>query len=111
MTSLTVQGHTYPLNMSGFLENPNDWCPEVAIEIARREQLEMTEEHWAIIDILRDYHENNRVVPMIRDLLKRVGERLGKERANVRYLYTLYPCGPFMQALKIAGLPMPCRCD
>ncbi|NGZ06166.1 MAG: TusE/DsrC/DsvC family sulfur relay protein [Magnetococcales bacterium] len=111
MTNVTVHGQVYPLSMNGFLQNPRDWCPEVGLEIARRERLEMTEEHWAVIDILREYHLNNHVVPMIRDLLKKVGERLGKERANIRYLYTLYPCGPFMQALKIAGLPMPCRCD
>ncbi|MBF0626678.1 MAG: TusE/DsrC/DsvC family sulfur relay protein [Magnetococcales bacterium] len=111
MSSMTINTHPYTLNLSGYLVNPADWNPEVAAMIAQRENVEMTEAHWAVVEILRAYYEEYKIVPMIRTLLKAVGKRMGQEKANLRYLYDLYPCGPVMQALKIAGLPMPCSCD
>ncbi|MBF0424503.1 MAG: TusE/DsrC/DsvC family sulfur relay protein [Magnetococcales bacterium] len=111
MTISTAIDRPYTLDMSGFLVNPADWSPAVAEELARREGLELTEAHWTVIKILRNHHAENRVVPMIRDLLRQIGVRLGNEKANNHYLYSLFPCGPLMQALKLAGLPMPCGCN
>ncbi|MBF0273141.1 MAG: TusE/DsrC/DsvC family sulfur relay protein [Magnetococcales bacterium] len=111
MTSVTLNNHSYTFNHSGYLVNLADWNPDVAALIAHREDVEMTEAHWEVIEILRSYYEEYKIVPMIRTLLKAVGKRMGQEKANIRYLYELYPCGPVMQALKIAGLPMPCSCD
>ena len=41
----------------GLLVDPNDWSPELATEIARRESVpQLNDLHWAFIESLRDYY-------------------------------------------------------
>ncbi len=110
MSSLEVNGKTYELDEDGFLENMTDWSKEVAVALAKTESVEMTENHWEVINFLREYYEEYKIAPMIRILTKAIGKKLGKEKGNTKYLYELYPAGPAKQACKIAGLPKPTGC-
>lgn len=111
MMQIVLNGQSYRVNESGYLVDPADWNLEIAQYLATRERLEMSDAHWEVVKFLRNYYEEHKIVPMIRTMLKAIGAKFGQEKANIRYLYDLYPCGPLMQALKIAGLPMPCGCD
>ena len=70
----------------------------------------MTENHWEVINFLRDYYEEYQVAPAVRVLTKAIKKTLGPEKGNSQYLYGLFPAGPATQACKIAGLPKPTGC-
>ena len=47
----------------GFLLDPDDWNEDVAIGIAKSENLNLTEDHWRLIHLIRDYYFEYRTVP------------------------------------------------
>ncbi len=107
---LEVNGKTYELDEDGFLANMDEWNEDVALALAKTENVEMTDAHWEVVNFLREYYAEYKIAPMIRILTKAIGKKLGKEKGNTKYLYSLYPGGPAKQACKIAGLPKPTGC-
>ena len=108
--ALEVNGQTIATDEEGYLENLNDWTPEIATAMALAEDVELTDEHWDIINFLREYYEEYQIAPAVRVLTKAVGKKLGKDKGNSKYLYSLFPYGPGKQACKYAGLPKPTGC-
>lgn len=98
------------IDEEGYLTDLNDWTPEVAIELAKTEDIVLTESHNEIVDFLREYYDEYQIAPAVRVLTKAIGKRLGKDKGNSKYLYELFPYGPAKQACKIAGLPKPTGC-
>ncbi|MBU2875129.1 TusE/DsrC/DsvC family sulfur relay protein [Marinobacter salexigens] len=98
-------------NNEGFLENANDWTPDVATLIASDDRIELDEKHWEIIEFLRlFYKEHEMSPPSNRLFVKSVKEALGDERGNSIYLMQLFPGTPAKTACRIAGLPRPTNC-
>jgi dissimilatory sulfite reductase related protein len=88
----------------GFVTDPDSWNKDVGIALATTEGVdEMTDDHWAIADYLRNYYLEYGVAPMIRKLCKETGFKL-------KEIYALYPSGPAKGACKVAGLPKPTGC-
>ena len=88
----------------GFMENPDEWNEEVAAALATTEDVtNLTDEHWALINYLRDYFKQYGIAPMIRKLCKETGFPLKK-------IYELFPSGPAKGACKVAGLAKPTGC-
>jgi tRNA 2-thiouridine synthesizing protein E len=77
--------------------------------MAQKDGLNLTEDHWEVISILRDYFARYEIAPMIKILVREIGKR-GPERGNTRHLYQLFPEGPAMQACRYAGLPKATGC-
>lgn len=94
----------------GFLTNPESWTEELAKIIARQEGIELTNEHWEIIWLVRDFYQTYDLSPANRPLVKAVKQKLGEEKGNSIYLLTLFPESPAKLASKIAGLPKPANC-
>ena len=91
-------------DQDGFMLEPNLWDAEVARAIAVEEGIEeMTEDHWKVVNYLRDYYVKFGIAPMIRKLCKETGFDLKK-------VYELFPSGPAKGACKVAGLPKPTGC-
>lgn len=107
---LDVNGTVVETDEEGYLENLNDWTPEIATAMALAEDVDLTDEHWDIINFLREYYEEYQIAPAVRVLTKAVGKKLGKDKGNSKYLYSLFPYGPGKQACKYAGLPKPTGC-
>ncbi len=88
----------------GFMENPEEWNEDIARALASTEDVqELTEEHWKIINYLRDYFKQYGIAPMIRKLCKQTGFKL-------KEIYDLFPSGPAKGACKVAGLAKPTGC-
>ncbi|QIM66246.1 sulfur relay protein TusE [Mannheimia granulomatis] len=100
----------YPTDPSGYLQNLDDWSEQLAIKIAEKEQITLTEEHWEIIWLVREFYQEYKTSPAIRMLVKAMAQKFGEEKGNSRYLQRLFPDGPAKQATKIAGLPKPAKC-
>lgn len=100
----------YEVDEEGYLVNLADWTEEIAVEIAQTEEISMSENHWEVVNFLRDYYDEFQIAPAVRVLTKAIGKKFGKEKGNSKYLYELFPYGPAKQACKIAGLPKPTGC-
>ncbi|MBN6710334.1 TusE/DsrC/DsvC family sulfur relay protein [Haemophilus haemoglobinophilus] len=97
-------------DVDGYLLDINQWNKDVAIAIAKLENIELTEAHWEVIDFVRDFYQEYNTSPAIRMLVKALALKLGTDKGNSRYLQRLFPDGPAKQATKLAGLPKPVKC-
>ncbi|MCW4629575.1 MULTISPECIES: TusE/DsrC/DsvC family sulfur relay protein [Marinomonas] len=101
---------TAVLDEEGYLLNLQDWTPELAHQLAQDVDIALTEAHWEIIHVLRDFYQEYEVSPAMRPLVKAVSKKLGAEKGRSIYLMTLFPGSPPKLAAKIAGLPKPANC-
>tara|TARA_Y100001960_G_C14548027_1_gene764289 strand:+ start:357 stop:689 length:333 start_codon:yes stop_codon:yes gene_type:complete len=105
-----LNGSSFPADEEGYLVDITAWSKELADLIALDEKIEMNDDHWEVVNFLRDYYEEYQIAPAIRVLTKAVKKSLGADKGNSKYLYELFPYGPAKQACKIAGLPKPTGC-
>ncbi len=110
MPNIEVNGKSYETDEEGYLINLADWNMDVAQYIAQTENLNMTDNHWEVINFLREYYDEYQIAPAVRVLTKAIGKKFGPEKGSSQYLYELFPYGPGKQACKIAGLPKPTGC-
>jgi tRNA 2-thiouridine synthesizing protein E len=104
MPTIELNGKTYTVDEDGFLEDPTIWNEEVARDLATTEGVHtLTEDHWKLVNYLRNYYLEFGIAPMIRKLCKETGFRLN-------YVYEMFPSGPAKGACKVAGLPKPTGC-
>ncbi len=107
-----VNGKTIKLSEAGWLENLDEWSEELAAEISKNENIaELTQEHWDIIHLAREYFTDNGSVCEPRNFTKLMKEKYGKDRSSQKYIYSLFPTGLIKCANKIAGLPRPKGCS
>lgn len=107
---LILDNKIIELDKEGFLKNLSEWNREVAIEIAARDNILMTPEHWEIIELLREFYQTFQISPSMRALVKRTEQVLGESKGRSIYLLQLFPPSPAKLASKIAGLPKPPNC-
>lgn len=93
----------------GYLLDPSAWNRDIALAIAKQENIAMTDAHWEIVHFVRGYFEQHQTVPENRTLLRTLRERHGKDRATRRYVQDLFPYGYGQQACKIAGMRKPLK--
>jgi tRNA 2-thiouridine synthesizing protein E len=86
---------------------PPDWTPEVARETARREGLELGEDHWEAVHALQEYYARHEGAPIRRRALHDALDEKFHFKGGLRYLYMLFPGGPLVQGCRIAGLDPP----
>lgn len=110
MTLLTVDHHSIPLDSDGYLQSLDDWTPEVAQALAAAEGLDLTPDHWQIIELLRRFHAQYQLSPATRPLIKYVAQQLGADKGNSMHLNRLFNGTPAKLAAKLAGLPKPTNC-
>ena len=108
--AIEVSGKSYETDEEGYLVNLSEWNEEVGQELAKGENIDMSPNHWEVVNFLRDYYNEFQIAPAVRVLTKAIGKKLGPEKGSSTYLYELFPYGPAKQACKIAGLPKPTGC-
>ena len=85
-----LEGKLYRTNSEGYLVDQDEWSCSVAEFMATQDQCVLTKNHWAVIYLIRNYYYENEVAPGVRLLVKQIGKKLGKDKANSRYLYQLF---------------------
>lgn len=110
MATIDVAGKSVEVDEEGYLVNRDDWNEEIATEMAKIDDCDLSDTHWEVIKFLREYYEEYQIAPAVRVLTKAIGKKLGPDKGNSKYLYELFPYGPAKQACKYAGLPKPTGC-
>lgn len=110
MAQLEFNGVIYETDAQGFLKQSLQWTYELGIFMAEQDGIELTEEHWEVINYVREYYEDYNIAPPMRMIIRIFKKAFGEENANSRYLYTLFPEGPMKQGSKYGGLPKPKNC-
>lgn len=104
MSHIDVKGKQIEVDEDGFLVDPDVWNQDIVETFAKLEEVnELTEDHWKVINYLRDYYKQFGIAPMIRKLCKDTGFTL-------KQIYDMFPSGPAKGACKLAGLPKPTGC-
>lgn len=99
-----VNGKLLEVDDEGYLLEP-DFSSEVCAVIAQAEGIALTDDHWTVINYLRDKYREDGHTPNYRNMLKEISE-LHPGWDNKR-LYDLFPLGPAKQGVRIAGLTKP----
>jgi len=91
----------------GYFMDFEDWNEELAQLYANTDiqgiKGELTDDHWKVIDFVRDHFGKFGNSPMIRKLCS------GTD-FSLKYIYELFPLGPVKGVFKIAGLLKPAEC-
>ncbi len=104
MANFDVKGKQIEVDEDGFLVDPDVWNQDIVEAFAKLEDVtELTEDHWKVINYLRDYYKQFGIAPMIRKLCKDTG-------FSLKQIYDMFPSGPAKGACKLAGLPKPTGC-
>lgn len=110
MTMMMVQGRKITLNEEGYLADIEEWDRNVASQLADAEGIDMTAQHWEVVEYLHEYYRRYQIAPMVKILVRMIERRFGPEKATRKYVNELFPLGPAKQACRIAGLPKPTGC-
>ena len=53
---IEVDGQSYETDEEGYLANLNEWRPELATAMAQADGADLDENHWEVINFLREYY-------------------------------------------------------
>jgi TusE/DsrC/DsvC family sulfur relay protein len=91
------------IDAEGYLASRDDWSQELARELARKLGVELTDEHWKVINTARAIEAESGSSPGLRKISKR-------SETPIKSIYKLFPDGPAKLVAKIAGIPKPKSC-
>lgn len=89
-----------------FFADKDFWSVEAAESLAKVHGIgdyTLSDEHWKVINFVRDYYEKNGRGPAIIKVVKHTGFSLSR-------ICKLFPCGLVKGAYRLAGLPRPPGC-
>ncbi|MCK5894619.1 MAG: TusE/DsrC/DsvC family sulfur relay protein [Endozoicomonadaceae bacterium] len=110
MNTLMISEHVIPLDKEGYLQNLNDWNPDVAVALAQMIGITLIPAHWEILNAIRNFYQSYDLSPSQRPFVKYIANTLGAEKGRSIYLMKLFPESPAKLAARIAGLPRPSNC-
>ncbi|MBC3374954.1 TusE/DsrC/DsvC family sulfur relay protein [Pseudomonas sp. SWRI92] len=110
MNALTVGARTLALDKDGYLADRCDWSADVATALAAAEGIELSPEHWEVLELLRAFYDEFQLSPATRPLIKYTALKLGVDKGNSLHLNRLFKGTPAKLAAKLAGLPKPTNC-
>jgi tRNA 2-thiouridine synthesizing protein E len=88
---------------NGYLVDPTIWTLDVMHEMAKEDDITLTESQVMQIEKAREYFEENSSVPPIRTFAKFVG-------IDKKILFKEWLTGPLKPITKYGGLPQPTGC-
>jgi tRNA 2-thiouridine synthesizing protein E len=102
MATKTYAGQSVEVNDEGYLVDASQWNKEIAAEIAKEEGIELTDQHFEVLEFLRTASENGETLTI---------RKVGKSGiVDIKGLYKLFPGGPLKHSSRIAGIPKPASC-
>ncbi len=99
-----VNGAELETDVEGYLLAP-DYSEDSVRVIAQAEGIELNEDHWKVVQYLRDQFKERGQTPNFRTMLKDIAALM--PGCDSKALYDLFPLGPAKQGARVAGLPKP----
>lgn len=99
---LNIAGIRVDVTEEGYLTDLSQWNEEIAIEIAKQANIELTDKHWEVIAWIQEQVKND-VALSVRGVKK-------SGVIDIKQFYALFPGGPLKVSTKIAGVPKPKSC-
>jgi tRNA 2-thiouridine synthesizing protein E len=103
MAMATIAGREVHVNDEGFLTEYDEWSEEIGAELAKNIEVEMTDEHWALIKWLREDYKEKGETATTRRVQTAGGVPTKKQ-------FELFPKKPAKKMAYIAGVPKPKGC-
>lgn len=105
--SIVINGIEKETDDYGYLLE-TDFSEEAVLAFAAAESLELTEQHWKIINYLRDKFREEGHTPNARNLVKGLQDEADMPEADNKLMFDLFPDGgAAKQGCRIAGLTQP----
>lgn len=103
-----IDGQKIRRDGSGYLVDPDNWSLKVAEKFAEEEEIILGEEHWQVLNFMRDYLEEHNISADARFVFKYLAgiHNENKKEGRDRF-FNLFPYGYTKQACKIAGMRQP----
>lgn len=105
--ALASGGKSVSTDDEGYLIDPADWSRELADEMARQENIVLSDPHWAVIGFMREYFEQRGITPDARHVIRFLAAYRGGQSEGRNELFRLFPYGYVKQACRIAGMRRP----
>lgn len=104
MPKKLLGGMEIEIDEEGFMQEPEKWNQAIAEDLAKFENAyPLSEDHWNVINYLRNFYLKSKIAPPVRMLCKQTG-------FDLKHINQLFPNGPAKGACKVAGLPKPTGC-
>lgn len=108
--SISYKNKELETDKEGYLKDLDVWTEELAEIIAKQENINLTQDHWELIHLIRQFYRDFELSPAMRPLVKYIAKKLDKDKGSSIYLLRLFPGSPAKVLSKIAGLPRPTNC-
>jgi tRNA 2-thiouridine synthesizing protein E len=99
-----VNGVELETDSDGYLLAP-DYGEEIVRVIAQAEGIELSDDHWKVVQYLRDQYKEHGHTPNFRIMLKDISALM--PGCDSKALYDMFPQGPAKQGARVAGLTKP----
>jgi len=83
-----------------------NWSRNKSTQLAMREGISLTDQHWRVIDYLRKLYLNQGLPRFARTTAHTLNRRFAAQGGN-KYLYSLFAGGPVTQGSRLANLRAP----
>jgi len=103
MPVTTIAGRDIHVDDEGFLTEYAEWDEDLAKVLAANINVDLTDDHWAVIRFVREDYKAQGETPTIR----RVSSSGG---VDTKQLFQLFPKKPAKKMAYIAGVPKPHGC-
>jgi len=105
--SFVINGVEKEVDDYGYLLEP-DFSEDAVAAFAAAENIELTDQHWTVINYLRQKYQEEGHTPNMRNLVKGLQDEDVMPEADSKLLFDLFPDGgAAKQGCRLAGLPQP----
>ena len=102
MAEKNYAGVSISVDEEGYMTDSNQWSKEVATAIAKDNGLDLTDDHFKVLEFIRGKVDSGANLTI---------RAIGKSGfTDIKGFYKLFPGAPLKNATKFAGVPKPSSC-
>lgn len=107
---LAINGHNIAIDDDGYLLDSREWSPDVAEKLADIDGIELSEDHWFVLDFIRDYYQEYDISPDLCILQHNLCKKMAVDYYKIsKYLKQVFPDYFTHCPCKYAGVPKPIK--